>query len=69
MLKEVAEHHPVVLFTKENTDTNKLVPVINLPPVMFIGGPSKQVITGSIHGAWDPDRLVAVITAVGVPVE
>ena len=50
-------------------DADKPVPVVNLPPVIFIGGPSKKVITGKIQGAWDTDRSVAVVTAVGVPVE
>ena len=47
----------------------KPIPVVNLPPVRFIVLPSKQVITGNIQGLWDLDRSVAVVTAVGVPVE
>ena len=43
--------------------------MVNLPTVNFIGGPTKQVITGNIQGAWDTYILVAVITAVGVPAE
>ena len=39
MVKEVADHLPVVLCTKDNMDEDKPVPVINLPPVKFIGGP------------------------------
>ena len=39
MVKEVADHHPVVLFTKENIDSDEPVPVVNLPLVRFIGGP------------------------------
>ena len=42
MVKEGADHHPVVIFTKDNMDVDKPVPVVNLPPVRFIGGPSKQ---------------------------
>ena len=38
MVKEGADHQPVVIFTKENTDEDKPVPVENLPPVRFIGG-------------------------------
>ena len=48
---------------------DKPVPVVNLPPMMFIGTPSKQVRTGNIKGTWDTDRSVEVVTAVGVPVE
>ena len=69
MANEVAEHQTVVIFTKLNMDIDKPVPVVNLPPVMFICGISKQVRTGNIQGAWDPDRSVAVVTSVGVPVE
>ena len=59
----------MVLFTKDNMDADKPVPVVNLPPVSFIGGPSNQVRTGYIQGVWDPDILVAVATAVGVLAE
>ena len=59
----------MVLFTKENTDADKPVPVVNLPPVRFIGGISKQGITGNIQGACDSDILIAVIADVDVPVE
>ena len=50
-------------------DAYKPVPVVNIPPMSFIGVPSKQGITGNIHGVWDPDRSVAVVTSVVVPVE
>ena len=66
MLKEVAEHHPVVLFTKENMDVDKHFSVVNIPTVRFIYGSSDQGITDNIQREWDPDRLVAVITAMGV---
>ena len=69
MVKEGAEHQPLVIFTKENMDSDKPVLVVNIPPVGFIVGPSKQVITGNIQGYWDPYRSVAVVTAVGVPVQ
>ena len=59
MVKERADYQPVVLFTRENMDANK-------PPVRFIGGPKRQKITGSMQGAWDPERPVAVITTLGV---
>ena len=59
----------MVIFTKENMDSDKPVPVVILPPVRFIGGTSNQVRTVNIKGAWDPDRSVAVVTAVGVPVQ
>ena len=59
----------MVLFTKEIMDVDKAVPVGNLSPVKFIGGPQKQKIIGNIKVAWDPEILVAVITTVGVLVE
>ena len=66
MVKERAYHHPVVLFTKDNAGADKPFTVVNLQHVRFIGGPSKQGITGNIQGACDPDKLIAVITSVGV---
>ena len=39
MVKKGADHQPVVLFTKDNMDAYKPVPVLNIPPVRFIGGP------------------------------
>ena len=48
MLKEVADHQSVVLFTKDNIDSDKPVLVVNLPPVRFIGDPIRQGRTGSI---------------------
>ena len=59
----------MVLFTKDNMDADKHIPVVNIPPVRFLGGPSKQVRTGNIQGAWYTYILVAVIMSVGVPVE
>ena len=49
-------------------DADKPVPVVDLPPVKFIGITTNQGITGNIQGDWYPE-LVAVITTVGVPVE
>ena len=53
----------------KNMDADKPVPVVNLPLVRFICGPSNQERAGNIQGEWDPDRLVAGVTAVGVLVE
>ena len=69
MVKEVEDHQPVVIFTKENTDTYKPVPVVNIPSVRFIGGPSKQGSIENVQGYWDLDRSAEVITAVDVPVD
>ena len=43
--------------------------MIILPPVMFIGGPTRKGRTGIIQVFWDPEILVSVITMVGIPVE
>ena len=43
--------------------------MVNIPPVIFIGGPTKQGITGNIQGAWDLDKSVAVVTFMCVTVE
>ena len=40
MVKERADHQPVVLFTNENMGADKTVPVVIIPPVRFIGGPT-----------------------------
>ena len=50
-------------------DADKSVLVVNLTPVRFTCGPTRQGRTGSIQVAWYPERSVAVITMVGVPVE
>ena len=47
-VKEVAYNISVVIFTKESMDADKYVPVVNVPPVRFIGGPTKQVRIGKI---------------------
>ena len=49
MVKKGYEQQPVVLFSKENMEAYKPVPVVNLPPVSFIGGHSNQVITGNMQ--------------------
>ena len=59
----------MVLFTKENMYIDKPIPVVNIPNVRFIGGPTRQGRTGGIQGGWDPEISVAVINTVGVPVE
>ena len=59
----------MVLLTKENMDPDKLVTVVNLPPVQFIGAPTRQVRKGSIQESWDPEMSVSMITMVGVTAE
>ena len=49
MVKEVLDHLPVVLLTKDNMDADKPVPMVNIPLIRFIGGTTRQVITGSIQ--------------------
>ena len=68
MVKERANHLPAVLFTKYNMGADKPVLVIILPPVRFIGAPTRQGIIVSIQGDCYPERSVAMITTVGVPV-
>ena len=48
---------------------DKPVPLVNLPPVRFIGKPTTQNITGSIQGEWELEISVAGITMVIVPME
>ena len=59
----------VVLFTKDNMEADKPIPVENISPVRFIGGPLKLGITGNIQGVWYIYRSVAVVMAMGLPVE
>ena len=54
ILKERADRQPVVIFTKENMVSDKPVPVVILPPVMFIGGTTMEKIIYSIQGSWEP---------------
>ena len=44
MVKEGAGHQLVVLFTEENMNADKPFKVVNISPVGFIVGPSKQEI-------------------------
>ena len=41
MVEEGAYHLSVVIFTKDNMDLDKPVPVVNTPHMMFIGGPTR----------------------------
>ena len=66
MVKEIVDHLLMVLFKKCNMDADKTVPAVNISLARFIGGLKNQVITGNIQGAWDKDKLVVVVTAVGV---
>ena len=50
-------------------DTEKLIPVVNLPPMRFLGSPTMNITTGNIKGAWYTKILVSVTTTVGAPVE
>ena len=59
----------MVLFTKENMGAYKPVPVVILPPVRSIDGPTSQEILGRIKVSWDPEISIAVITMVWIPVE
>ena len=59
----------MVLFTKEGMDADKPFPLVNIPPVGFIGVPKNKGGTCNIQGYWDPEILVYVITTEGVPVE
>ena len=43
--------------------------MVNLTPVSFICGLTRQERTGIIQVYWDPEISVSVITTVGVPVE
>ena len=52
LIKEGDDHVSLVLFTKVSRDKNKTVPVVNLHPVRFIDGPTKQGRTENIQGYW-----------------
>ena len=41
----------------------------NIISLKFAGGPTNQGRTGNMQGDWYPDRSLAVVTDVGVPVE
>ena len=59
----------MVIFTKEIMEADKPVPVANIPPMRFIGGPTNYIRTGSIQISWDLEISVAEIIKVGVPLE
>ena len=42
------------LFTKDNMDADKTIPVVNIPTLKFICVLTSQGRIGSIQGAWDP---------------
>ena len=69
MVKIVADHQPVLVFTNENMDGYIHVSEVNIPPVRFICSPTRQVRTVSIKGSWDPERSVPLINKVVVSVE
>ena len=48
MVKIVADHQPVLVFTKENMDGYRYVSVVNISPVRFICRPTSQGRTVSI---------------------
>ena len=49
-------------------DADKPILVGNIPLLKFVGGTTKQVITGNIQGFWDPYISVALVTDVVVTV-
>ena len=50
-------------------DTDKTVPVVNLPSLSFFGDPTNMERTGNIQGAWDPYILLAMVTSMSVLME
>ena len=69
LVKEGAYHMPVVLSTKDILDVEKPILVVNITPLNFSGGTTKQGRTGNIQGACDPYRSVVVVTSVVITVE
>ena len=49
-------------------DADKPVPVVDIIPTRYIGGPSKRGRTGNIQGSWDPHVSIPVVMTLGVPV-
>ena len=60
------EQPQLVIFTNGGLDEGKPIPVINTPPLRFLGGTKNHIRTGNIHGSWDPEIPVSVVMAVGV---
>ena len=59
----------MVLLKEDNMDADKPVPVVNIPHVRFIGGPTSDGITGRIQISWDPEKSVSVINTSRVTVD
>ena len=59
----------MVLFKKENMDSDKPIPVGNLTTLRFVGVNTRQRIIDNMKLECYPERTKAVITTVGVPVE
>ena len=59
----------MVIFTKDDMDTDKPIPVVIIPPMRFIGNPTSKARTRSIHGSWDLEISVSMIQTIGIPVE
>ena len=65
---KVTDNQTVVILTKYRLDAYTTMSVGNISPLKLSGGPTNQVITGKIKGSWDPDRSLALVTDMGVPV-
>ena len=57
MVKERADHQPVVLFTKYNIDADKPVQVVIILRVRFIGGPTSQGKQGIVFWILGPRNI------------
>ena len=53
---------PLVLFTKNIMYAYKPIPVGNIPPLRFVGVPKNQLSTSNMHGYWQPEIFMAVVT-------
>ena len=60
---------PLVPSTKYSMNAETPIPVGNIPPLNFLGGPKNHGNSGNTNTSWEPEILVAVVTEVGVPVE
>ena len=67
--KTVIYNQTVVLLTKDSLYSDKPILVRNIPPLNLSGGTANQGRTGNTEVYLDPDRSVAVVTTVVVPVE
>ena len=68
LVKDIADHQPVDIFTKEILDPDKPILVENLPPFKLAGVPTNQARTGNILGDWDPYISSAVVIFVDISV-